>query len=249
MFVLPTITLLNIGLNFIIMSNVDYFKFENKSLDFPIYKKNPHVSKLGWVVLFFASIFGFLIQGFSGSELLDGIMFMAIILIPLLYFLNWDYKAIFQKPKSKEIALAIALFVGYIIYAGLMSNALDYFSMNSTPTIEENAITAMSLIPLVFSLMGEELIKFIPFIFFLRLFYKYSNNRKLSIIASMILVMVFFGFLHVMDVESIVGSLLLQGAGSIFEFYGYIKTKNILISYITHLCTDVFIFIIIILGF
>ena len=174
---------------------------------------------------------------------------MAIILIPLLYFLNWDYKAIFQKPKSKEIALAIALFVGYIIYAGLMSNALDYFSMNSTPTIEENVITAMSLIPLVFSLMGEELIKFIPFIFFLRLFYKYSNNRKLSIIASMILVMVFFGFLHVMDVESIVGSLLLQGAGSIFEFYGYIKTKNILISYITHLCTDVFIFIIIILGF
>ena len=249
MFVLPAITLLNIRRNFIIMSNVDYINFENKNLDFPIYKKNPHVSKLGWFVLFFASIFGFLIQGFSGSELLDGIMFMAIILIPLLYFLNWDYKAIFQKPKSKEIALAIALFVGYIIYAGLMSNALDYFSMNSTPTIEENAITAMSLIPLVFSLMGEELIKFIPFIFFLRLFYKYSNNRKLSIIASMILVMVFFGFLHVMDVESIVGSLLLQGAGSIFEFYGYIKTKNILISYITHLCTDVFIFIIIILGF
>lgn len=230
------------------MSNVDYFKFENNDLDFPIYKKNPHVSKLGWIALFFASIFGFLIQGLFDSELVGAVLFVAAILIPLLYLLKWDYKAIFQKPKSKEVALAIALFVGYIIYAALMGTALDYFSMTSTPTVDENTITAMSLIPLLFSLMGEELIKFIPFIFFLRLFYKYSNNRKLSIIASMVLVMVFFGFLHAMDVKSIVGVLLLQGAGSIFEFYGYIKTKNILISYITHLFTDAFIFVLIILG-
>ena len=96
--------------------------------------------------------------------------------------------------------------------------------------------------------MGEELIKFIPFIFFLRLFYKYSNNRKLSVVVSMILVMAFFGLLHAMDTKSILSVLLLQGAGSIFEFYGYIKTKNILISYITHLCTDVFLFILIIMG-
>ena len=106
----------------------------------------------------------------------------------------------------------------------------------------------MSIFPLLFSLMGEELIKFIPFIFFLRLFYKYTNNRKLSIIVSMIFVMVFFGLLHAMDTKSIVSVLLLQGAGSIFEFYGYIKTKNILISYITHLCTDVFLFVLVILG-
>ena len=208
------------------MSDIDYFKFEKKDLDFPIYKKNPYVPKSGWVVLFIAIFIGMLMQGLTGSELIDGILFVAIVLIPLLYYLKWDYKAIFQKPTSREILLAIALFAG----------------------VDENTISVMSLFPLLFSLMGEELIKFIPFIFFLRLFYKYSNNRKLSVVVSMILVMAFFGLLHAMDTKSILSVLLLQGAGSIFEFYGYIKTKNILISYITHLCTDVFLFILIIMG-
>lgn len=230
------------------MSNIDYFKFENKDLDFPIYRKNPHVPKSGWIVLFIAIFVGFLMQGLLGNELIEGILFMGVILIPLLYYLKWDYKAIFQKPTSREVLLAIALFVGYIIYSLIIGNVLDYFAMTGTPTVSETSITFMSLIPLPFSLMGEELVKFIPFIFFLRLCYKYSNNRKLSIIISMILVMVFFGFLHAMDFKSIVSVLLLQGAGSIFEFYGYIKTKNILISYITHLCTDVFLFVLIILG-
>jgi hypothetical protein len=230
------------------MSNIDYFKFENKDLDFPIYKKNPYISKLKWVILFFACMIGFLVQGLSGSEIVDGILFVAVILIPLLYFLKWDYKAIFQKPKSREIALALALFVGYMIYSVVLGSALDYFAMSPTPTVVEDSISYTSLFSLLFALMGEELIKLIPFIFFLRIFYKYSNNRKLSIIVSMILVMALFGLLHVMDVKSIAGSLLLQGAGSIFEFYGYIKTKNILISYITHLSTDVFIFLLIIFG-
>ena len=44
-------------------------------------------------------------------------------------------------------------------------------------------------------------------------------------------------------------ALAIQGFGSIFEFIGYIKTKNILISYITHLCTDIFIYSIVIIGF
>ena len=245
---MKAITLLSIILKFILMSNNDYFKFENKDLDFPIYKKNPYVPKSGWIVLFIAMFLGFLMQGLTGSELIDGILFVTVVLVPLLYYLKWDYKAIFQKPKSKEIALAIALFVGYIIYSFALGSVLDYFAITATPTVDENTITIMSLFPLLFSLMGEELIKFIPFIFFLRLFYKYSNNRKLSIIVSMILVMVFFGFLHAMDAKSIVSVLLLQGAGSIFEFYGYIKTKNILISYITHLCTDLFLFVLVIIG-
>ena len=96
--------------------------------------------------------------------------------------------------------------------------------------------------------MGEELIKLIPFLFFLRLFFKFSNNRKLSIVAAMILVMVFFAMLHLMDLKSLPSVLLIQGLGSIFEFYGYIKTKNVFVSYITHLLTDVFIFTLVILG-
>lgn len=33
-----------------------------------------------------------------------------VLIVPVLHFLKWDYKAIFQKPKPKDVALAVALF-------------------------------------------------------------------------------------------------------------------------------------------
>ena len=230
------------------MSNIDYFKFENKDLDFPVYKKNPYIPKSGWIVLIIAMIVGFLMQGLSGNEMIDSILFCFIVLIPLLYYLKWDFKALFQKPKAKEIGLAVALFAGYLIYSYTVGSVLDYFSLTGTSTLEGISITWASIPPLLFSLMGEELIKLIPFLLFLRIFYKYSNNRKLSIVAAMLLVMVFFFFFYLMDLKSLPSVLLMQGLGSIFEFYGYIKTKNVFISYITHLLTDVFIFALIVVG-
>ena len=230
------------------MSNIDYFNFENKDLDFPVYDKNPHIPKRGWVVLLIAMFAGFMMQGLTGNEMIDAILFCFIVLIPLLYYLKWDYRALFQKPKAKEVGLAVALFIGYIIYSLIVGSALDYFSLTGTSTIEGVTLTFTSIPPLLFSLMGEELIKLIPFLFFLRLFFKFSNNRKLSIVAAMTLVMVFFAMLHLMDLKSLLSVLLIQGLGSIFEFYGYIKTKNVFISYTTHLLTDVFIFTLVIMG-
>ena len=220
------------------MSNDDYFNFENEDRDFPFYKKNPYVPKSGWIVLIVASIVGMLMQGLTGNE----------ILVPVLYYLKWDYTAIFQKPKSKEVLLAIGLFVGYMIYSLAVGSVLDYYGWSATPTIAENSLNIASIVALLFSLMGEELIKFVPFMLFLRILYKYSNNRKLSVVVSMLIVMVFFALLHAMDFRSLFSVLVLQGLGSIFEFIGYIKTKNIMVSYITHLCTDVFIFVLIIMG-
>ena len=230
------------------MSNIDYFNFENKDLDFPVYKKNPHIPKSGWIVLLISMFVGFIMQGLVANEMIGAILFLLIVLIPLLYYLKWDYKALFQRPKAKEIALAAALFVGYMIYSFVMGSVLEFFSLTGTSTIEGVTLTVANIPPLFFSLMGEELIKIIPFLFFLRVFYKYSSNRKLSIVAAMIIVMVFFAMLHLMDLKSLVSVLLVQGLGSIFEFYGYIKTKNVFISYITHLLTDVFIFTLVIMG-
>lgn len=228
------------------MSDIDWFKFENKDLDFPFYKKNPHVPKWGWIVLFITVTIGFLFQ--MGESMIMGAIGLCIEIIPILYFLKWDYKAIFQKPSAKDIGLAVGLFVGYIIYAFVVGSLLEMLSIPSPVLIDETQTTIMSIPPLIFSLMGEELIKFIPFMFFLRIFYKFSDKRKFSVIASMLLVMAFFAYLHSFDPKYFLFAFCVQGLGSIFEFFGYIKTKNILIGYITHLCTDVFIFALIIAG-
>ena len=227
------------------MSNIDWFKFENKDLDFPIYKNNPHISKKGWIVLFIALAIGYIFV--QGSQIQEGIISCIVLIVPVLYYLNWDYKAIFQKPALKDVALAVGLFIGYILYAYAMTIVLSNFgiggSSDASPTI-----TFIDIPPLLFSLMGEEFIKFIPFIFFLRIFFKYTDNRKLSVIVSMLGVMVLFASIHAYNFEMLMFALFIQGLGSIFEFIGYIKTKNVLISYITHLCTDVFIYLIIIMG-
>ncbi len=223
------------------MSNIDWFSFENKDLDFPFYKKNPYVPKWGWIILFLAVGIGFIVA--SGESLLFGMIGCCISIIPVLYFLKWDYRAIFQVPKAKEIALAVGLCFGYLIYSFVLGTILGALSVPSATLVDESTVTIWSIPPLLFSLMGEEFIKFVPFVFFLRLFYKYTDKRKLSVIVSMLLVMVFFAYLHAMEPKYFLYAFCLQGLGSIFEFIGYIKTKNILISYITHLCTDAILFL------
>ena len=227
------------------MSNTR-FNFENKDLDFPFYNENPLIPKWGWIVLFLAMFIGFFLMISSHIPIL--ILGCVVLIVPVLYFLKWDYKAIFQKPSKEDVYLAIALFVGYMIYGICLDLLLKNFGIFGGNTVGD-AVTWMSIPPLVFSLLCEEFIKFIPFMFFLRVAFKFSNNRKLSIIVSMILVMLFFASLHAISLNMLVFAIFVQGFGSIFEFIGYIKTKNILIPYMTHLCTDVFIFVIAMFGF
>ena len=114
---------------------------------------------------------------------------MLIPLIALLYFLKWDYHAIFQKSEAKDVVLAVLLFIGYIVYANVIASFLNQlgFSGFTGQSIAE----LYTIPPLFFSIMGEEFAKLIPFLFFLRVCYKYSNNRKLSVIISMITQLVY----------------------------------------------------------
>ncbi|WP_405274148.1 hypothetical protein [Methanobrevibacter sp.] len=228
------------------MSNISWFKFEDKDLDFPFYKKNPHIPKWGWIVLFIAMILGLILS--ISSQIHITALSCVVIIVPVLYFLKWDYKAIFQKLSLRDIALALALFVGYIIYAELMSALIGFFGISGGTLVDSSTITIMSVFSLIFSLMTEEFVKFIPFMFFMRLIYKYSDNRKLSVILSMFIVMIFFASMHAYNWNMFLFAICIQGFGSIFEFIGYIKTKNILVSYISHLCTDFLAFGLVLIG-
>lgn len=204
-------------------------------MDFPFYKKNPHVPKWGWVVLFILIFIGLFLS--VGSKIYFSILSCIIVVVPVLYFLKWDYNAIFQKLSRKDVALAFVLCIGYIIYATLMGDFLHYFGIDHG-NFGGQQVTLWTFVPLPFSLMTEEFVKFVPFMFFLRVIYKYSDNRKLSVILSMIITMIFFAFIHTFSWQLFIFTIWIQGFGSIFEFIGYIKTKNILVSYLTHIFSD-----------
>lgn len=201
---------------------------------------------MGWIVLFIAGFIGYIFT--ISSKIHFAILGCIVLIVPVLYFLKWDHKAIFRMPSLRDILLAAALFVGYMLYAFVMDMILAQFGIVSSGIVEESSIAVMSLIPPIFSIMGEEFVKFIPFMFFLRVFFKYSNNRKLSVIASVALVMLMFASMHAYNPVMFIFALFIQGLGSIFEFFAYVKTKNIIVSYLTHLFTDEFIFIVFLLG-
>lgn len=229
------------------MTVIDRFKFEDEGYDFPFYNKNPYIPKWGWVVLFAAFIVGTVLAVIT-QKLPLIILGCIVFIVPVLYFLKWDYKVIFRMPSRKDLVLIVALFVGYIVYGMVMEMILKQFGIVSPGTMGSEPVTIMTLVTSIFSLMGEEFFKFIPFIFFLRVIYKLSNNRKLSVIISVAIIMVMFACFHAYNPTMLIFALFVQGFGSIFEFYGYIKTKNLLVPYLTHLLTDEIIFIIALLG-
>ena len=237
----------------IVGAMMKFLQFD-ESRDFPFYMHNPRISVGGWLVLLLSVPISFLAYGIVGleSELIGSVLFCFIMLIPLLYFSKWDYSLIFRKPTKNEIVLAILLFAGYMIYSICVGSVLDIFGLAGAPisTPEELGVTVESTVGLIFSMMAEELLKFIPLMFFMRLIYKFTENLKQSVSISVAIVLVVFGLLHYMPpMNTLVSVLLLQGLGSFFEMYGYIKTKNLFVPYISHLLTDLISFIIILVGF
>ncbi len=225
----------------------------DESFDFPFYRHNPHISKAGWFVLLLSVPIAFLtyvLVSFE-SEIVGSILFCLIMLIPLLYFSKWDYSLMFRKPTKNEIILGFLMFAGYMIYSTAVGMALDMAGLAGAPisSPEEVGVTVESTVGLIFSMMGEELLKFIPLMFFMRVIYKSTENLRLSVAISATIVLIFFGLFHYLPpTNTVISVLLLQGLGSIFEMYGYVKTKNIFVPYISHLLTDLVSFILILFG-
>ena len=229
----------------------EFFRFEDEGRDFPYYKHNPKISKTVWIVLLLTVPIAYLTYAIVGlkNEILGSFLFCLIMLVPLLYFSKWDYSLIFRKPTRREIKLAVLLFIGYLIYALALGGVLDMIGQGSTSTVESMGVDIYMMIGLIFSMMGEELMKFIPLMFLMRAVYKFTENRKLAVIASSVIIMIYFGLLHYDVGTTLLSVLLTQGLGTIFELYGYIKTKNLFVPYLCHLFTDAFIFIFVLLGF
>lgn len=231
------------------MMNIRKYFTYDETRDYPYYKHNPKIAKWQWFVLIFLLPVALFCQVLFPSEFIGSIFFCFALLIPLLYFSKWDYKLLFHKPTKNELILAVLMFAGYMIYAIVIGEILTVFNLAGPDMESAFPVDIMSIISLIFSMMGEELLKFIPLMLLLRLFYKFTDNLKISMIISVAIVLVCFGLMHYYPAENtIISVLLLQGLGSMFEMYGYIKTKNLFVPYIAHLLTDAIAFITIMMG-
>ena len=94
------------------------FNFDD-SRDFPFYNENPRMSKIGWAVLLICvpvSLVAYQQVNSYANEIVAGIVFLLIMLVPLLYFSNWDYSLFFKRPSKDELILAVLMFLGFFLH-------------------------------------------------------------------------------------------------------------------------------------
>lgn len=225
------------------MSNVDFFEFEDKNIDFPYYnEKNAYVKNSLIIILSSLFLFVFLILGpikfFEGQE---QIILFLITIIPLLLLTKCNLGLFFRKISLNDIRLIIVSYIGYKIYYLIVYELFQV--TNYVTTSAESQFLNMNLFTLIINtlqIFSEEIFRIFLFLILMYFLYKYTNNRKKSIIISTVLVLIVFGLMHVNTYGyNIIQILLLQGFGSIFEFLGYLKTKNLAIPIIIHLLINI----------
>lgn len=233
----------------------DFFKFENKEVDFPFYNGIPKLSSADWIILLLAVIIEIslivgVIQIPSVNILFDSIiypvLYMVVLLIPILYVSKGNFRLIFRKPQKSDIPVVIICVVVYIIFTLAMAfvlNALG-FNLAANSVGGEGISSIVILFTILVQLIGEELIKVIVFLLSMGLIYHIIQDRKISVIVSIAVACIVFGLVHLESYDgNIVQCLLVIGLGCVIHFYPYIKTKNIVNSYLTHLLIDLLLFL------
>lgn len=217
------------------------FEFMDDGIDIPFYNGTPKLSTVEWGLVL-ASILltiGYLTAIRIHGEYLPVTIFLTSV-IPALYICKGNYNIFFKKPKLRDIKIIILCLIGIYIY----TIAIGFILQNLVGNMAAHASTndpasLMTLIIMCIQLMGEEFFKILLLLLIMFVLYKYTNNRSISLFVGLILSMAIFGLVHYNAYSGrIIQILFIQGFGAIFEYYAFLKTKNVWISYILHVLRD-----------
>lgn len=225
----------------------DFFRFEDENIDFPFYNGKPLLSLTEWIVLLVGvlAFIGILIVPVPMSDNLASLLLCLAVFVPSMYVCRKKFELLFRKPKRKDIKIIIGCLLAYYLFSMLLISILEYGGMAS----DANAVFDVNMdlmfwIMTSIQLLGEELFKISVFLIMLHLFFKITS-RKLSIIFATVVTLLVFGLLHYTAYSgALVHIIVVIGFGGIFYFYAYLKTKNVVVSYIVHFLIDAIPFLI-----
>lgn len=221
------------------MNPYDYFDFEDKRYDFPFYNKESKISSnKNFISLFCTLIFVFLIMG--PVKLPNGqeqVLLFIVTLIMLLLFTRGNVGTLFRMPQKRDIRLIIICYILFEAYYILVTSFFAFIHFQTTQGTNID-LNVMILLLNILQIIAEEIFKALLFLLILRISYNRGFNRKKSVIISVIAVFLIFGLLHYNSYPNIIQILLLQGIGGFAELYPYLKTKNLTISVLVHICIN-----------
>ena len=228
----------------------DFFNFEDEKVDIPFYNGNPKLSPIDWLVLLLGiGLFvGLLIAPITIDNNLASILLCLFLIIPVIYVTRGKLALFFKKPKLKDLKVIVLSLVGYYAYSMIIALSLILSGFPTNPNAIINAdMNLIFWVSVLIQLMGEELFKILILIIVMAFVYHFTKNRKLSIYCGLAMVIFAFGIVHYGAYKSLLQIILIQGIGSLFIMLAYIKTKNVVITYIIHVIIDAIPFMLIIL--
>ncbi len=218
----------------------DLFFWERQGLDFPLY--NDETLGLWQPLLLIASSLGVLLSlsFLPDSRTIKTVAMFLGTLVPYLIVARGDIGTIIKKPRLGDIPLVIVMLVLTIAYSFGMALLLMKLGIE----IQPNAVVgetrdATFFAFMLFQLFGEEMIKLNLFLGALVLVFRRTGDRKKSIVVAIVITLFIFGIAHLRAYNgSLAQVLLIQGVGSIFDLFLYLRTKNIMTSYVMHVLQD-----------
>lgn len=227
----------------------NYFNFEDKEFDFPLYKKDNIITgKTGIILILSLIIFIFLIIGpVKFHNIQEQFILFFVMFIPFLYVTKGRIATLFRMPKLNDIKIilyctfgnfALLFLVTFIVTMINYIAPIGTFAGADTSTVGYG-LDALSLIANFFQIISEELVRITVFLLILHVIYKYTNNRKNSIIAAVIISLLLFGLLHINIGRGLVYAVVCIGFCSYFTLHAYLKTKNATLSVLVHLLYNV----------
>lgn len=210
-------------------------------MDFPLYNDKTLAI---WqpIVLILCALLAVTIPGRITDDrvIKGGIMFLGT-LVPFLILVRGNIGSIIKRPQWGDIPLvliALVLTVAYSLGTALFLNKFLGVQIQGNALYDE-VRGPLFYQALLVQLFGEEMFKLDVLLGVMTLFFMRTGNRKTSVIFAVIVTMIAFGLVHFFAYKgSILQILLVQGLGSIFAIFCYLRTKNILTSYAMHVLLD-----------
>ena len=221
--------------------------------DFPFYNDNPRIETWG-LLLFAAAVIWTTISifaeidypGYSGP-----VIFCAIPLAAFLIAARGKMTLIVKKFKAMDfVRIIVTLILQFVFAIGVTFARKVYFGVEPTANSIMDADMNTTFWGLILiQLFGEELYKLLTFLTVLILVYKLTQKRTLSVVVATVAMLLVFAVAHATAYDfNWIQILLNQGIATLFCFYNYGKSKNILTSYLQHVLLDAIPFVMAMAG-
>ena len=225
----------------------DRFWIEKRDVDFPFYNDDNFTRRdllilTSGVVLFCIWAVISSMQIFPST--INRIMYFLVITVPFLIVAKGKIGLIVKRPRLYDIVLIVLGTFAMFFISTMMIVLLVKIGVIDPNNIKSNPVVSVEHDTLFFigffiQLIGEEMLKIVSFLVVLIAFYKRYGNRKAGIILGMFVSSLLFGLLHYGAYGNLLQVIFTQGLGAgMIGIYQYVRTKNIMVSYVSHVLLD-----------